>query len=171
MMLEIMRMNKTMLITPLGIIEVFIDDRKYDYEYEPISLDDCCPSLNGRYKIKVSFMPDGKKHTIACRIKDYSPTKEDSINPGERLELKSFYKGKTKLDIGMSGDIGGLEYYGVKNAEFDYENEYLDDGVEYIVLKVTKTKEYIFGCAWIDNYNDDNEVQSWFGADPFMMKQ
>lgn len=32
----------------------------------------------------------------------------------------------------------------------------------------TKTDRYVFGVAWIENVTDDNDVQTWFGADPTM---
>lgn len=49
---------------------------------------------------------------------------------------------------------------------YDYDTEYLDDGVQYVIVENTNATTYVFGIAWIENVTDDNEVQTWFGADP-----
>ena len=49
---------------------------------------------------------------------------------------------------------------------YDYDNEYMGDGVSYLIMKETKTTKYVFGIAWIDNVTRENDVQTWFGADP-----
>lgn len=96
-----------MLTTPLGDIEIYIDDKKIEYGERNIRISDkLCPDIDGRYSIEVNFIPDGKIHAISCRIKDYISSKEDGIESGERLELKSFYRDNTKLSIGMEGDAG-----------------------------------------------------------------
>ena len=149
-----------MLQTPLGEIIVSIDNKPVHYEFSTGSLDKSCPDLNGRYSIAVEFEPDGKPHTISCRIKGHHPNKTDGIETGERLELKSFYKGNTKLSIGMENDDLGFE------SEYDYDTGYLDDGVQYEIRTFTRTRKYIFGLAWILNFTDENENQTCFGADP-----
>lgn len=47
-----------------------------------------------------------------------------------------------------------------------YRNEYMEDGVLYLVMKETKTIKYVFGIAWIENVTTENDVQTWYGADP-----
>ena len=39
--------------------------------------------------------------------------------------------------------------------DYDYENDYLDNGVSYEIFDFTKT--------------DENELQTWFGADPTIL--
>ena len=155
-----------MLTTPLGDIEIYIDDKKIEYVERNIRKPDkLCPAVDGRYSIEVNFLPDGKFHVISCKIKDYISSKEDGIESGERLELKSFYRDNTKLSIGMEGDAG---YYsdGTRASEvYDYDNDYMEDGVSYLILKETKTTKYVFGVAWIEKVTTENDVQMWFGAD------
>lgn len=106
---------------------------------------------------------------ISCKIKNHISTSEDYVETGENLELKSFFKNNIKLSIGMVGDTG-YDVAGERVCNiFDYDNGYLKNGVEYCLLSFTKTKEYKFGIAWIENYTDENEVQTWSGADPFTM--
>ena len=156
-----------MLTTPLGDIEIYIDNKKARYTIRNIGVSEgLCPDIGGRFCIEVLCKPDGKQHTITCRIMNYTPSEHDGIESGERLELKSFYKGKIKLSIGMEGDEG---YYpdGTRVSDiYDYDNEYLKDGVSYLIMEHTKTTKYVFGVAWIENVTTENEVQTWYGADP-----
>jgi hypothetical protein len=46
---------------------------------------------------------------------------------------------------------------------------YLDNGVQFFVLENTKTTDYVFGLAWINEVNDDNDVQTWYGANPILL--
>lgn len=158
------------LKTPLGEIEIFIDNKKIEYDYKKIEINRTCENLNGRYLITIQFIPDGLEHKISCRIKNYNPSIEDEVETGEDLELKSFYYKNIKMSIGMIGDT---EYYSMGERicnSFDYNNDYLKDGVEYVILKITKTEIFDFGIAWIEGYTNENEVQTWYGADPFTFK-
>lgn len=150
-----------MLQTPLGEIVISIDNKPIKYEAKIEPSDKACPDLNGRYSITVEFEPDGNLHTVSCRINGYVPDERDDIETGERLELKSFYSRNTKLSIGMENDDLGLE------SEYDYDTRYLDDGVQYEIRSFTRTRKYVFGLAWILDSTDENENQTWFGADPF----
>ena len=47
---------------------------------------------------------------------------------------------------------------------YNYDVEYLENGMRYVILPITTEKEVIFGVSWMSNYDDDNEVQTWFGA-------
>lgn len=33
-------------------------------------------------------------------------------------------------------------------------------------MRDTKTTKFVFGIAWIDNVTAENDVQTWYGADP-----
>ena len=60
----------------------------------------------------------------------------------------------------MEGDTG---YYpdGTRiNNYYDYDNNYFDNGVSYQILQNTRTNQFVFGIAWIDNPKQDNEVQT-----------
>ncbi|GCA67561.1 hypothetical protein KGMB01110_19970 [Mediterraneibacter butyricigenes] len=156
-----------MLSTPLGDIEIYIDNEKVEYTVKNIGASErLCPDISGRFGIEILYEPDGKQHTISCRIKKYHASSRDEIEPRERLELKSFYRENTKLSIGMEGDAG---YYsdGTRDSDvYDYDNDYMEDGVSYLIMEDTKTTKYVFGIAWIDNVTVENDVQTWYGADP-----
>lgn len=160
-----------MLKTPLGEIQIFIDSNAVDYNFQKLNNSTECQNIDGRYKIEVNYTPDGNQHKIICCIKDYNSSYMDGIESGERLELKSFYRNNTKLSIGMEGDRGCCtnKHQVFNEYGYDYDNEYLNNGVCYLIYEKTKTDKYIFGIAWINNYTDENEVQTWFGADPTLM--
>lgn len=154
------------LATPFGEIEIFIDNKEVEYDYIKIENDKTCENLNGRYLITIFFNPDRLEHKITCRIKNYKPSINDDIETGENLELKSFYSDNIKLSIGMVGNVRDERICSI----FNYDNNYLEDGVEYIIFKTTNTNKYYFGIAWIENYTNENEVQTWYGADPTIIK-
>lgn len=156
-----------MLTTTLGDIEIYADNERVEYIVKNIGASEkLCPDISGRFCIEILYDPDGKQHTISCRIKEYLASSRDGIEPGERLELKSFYRENTKLSIGMDGDAG---YYtdGTRDSDvYDYDNDYMEDGVSYLIMEDTKTTKYVFGIAWLDNVTEENDVQTWYGADP-----
>lgn len=156
-----------MLHTPLGDIEICIDGVKAAYKEQEIAPDRTCPDLGGRYSITVDFKPDGARHCIACRIAGHKPDAKDSVESGEWLECKGFYSESVKISIGMEGNTG---FIGAERiSDYDYDNGYLEDGVQYEILPFTKTRKYVFGIAWIENPNETRDVQTWFGADPTML--
>lgn len=160
------------LKTPLGDIKIYIDGNLIDYKYYKIENEKNCLELSGRYIINVYFEPDGNEHRISCCIGNYKKTSRDEIETGENLELKSFYKDNIKLSIGMEGDTSYSKDLEREVNYYEYDNGYLDNGVEYRLLKHTtkKFKNYTFAIAWIENYNKENEVQTWLGADPTGIK-
>ena len=151
-----------MLKTQLGEIIVSIDDTETEYTAVTVPLDHRCDKLNGRYYICINHENDGKLHTITCRISGYTPSEKDGSEDGENLLLMSFFKGNAKLSIGVEFD-----YY----SKYDYEAVHLQDGMQFRVFPQTKTKYFVFGIAWVDNCNDENEIHTWFGADPTLIER
>lgn len=154
-----------MLFTPLGDIDIRVDGKPIAYELQKVEYDPRCKDLSGRFFALIAFVPDGKRHLISCALKDYAPSIKDGIESGENLMLKSFYRGKVKLSIGMEGDVARCSD-GTRISRYDFDSAYLEHGVQYEIRPETKTSQYVFGIAWIENYDDDNEVQTWLGADP-----
>ena len=153
-----------MIRTPLGDLEIQIDGKSIKYQAALMPIEGAFSELAGRYKIAVSFQPDGKSHTIACKIKDYTPSPLDEEEGGENLECKSFYHDSTKLSLGMEGDMCFLN--GQRMSDYDYDNDLLPDGVQYRILPSTQTAGYRFGVAWITGCTEDTAIQTWLGADP-----
>ena len=149
-----------MLKTPLGEIIVSIDETETEYTAAAAPLDHRCNKLNGRYYICIEHENDSKPHTITCRISGYTLNEKDGAEDGEDLLLMSFFKGSAKLSIGVEFDYCG---------KYDYDAVHLQDGMQFRVFPQTKTKYFVFGIAWIDDCDDENEIHTWFGADPTLM--
>ena len=162
------------LITPFGEIEIKIDGKAIPYvALEGKKIESLCPDILGRYQIEIHFKPDGKKHEISCT---FTPNNDINRTPesGEDIECQGFYNSKRyKMSIGLlceSGSIGGVRF----SDKYDYDADYLENGMSYIILEETKTESYTFGIAWIDNvgWDDpidderDRDVETWYASDP-----
>lgn len=163
-------MNK--LITPFGEIQILIDGIPVPYAAkEGRKYDGLCSNVLGRYQIKISFVPDGKEHQIAC-IFNPSGLYERMTESGEYLECQSFYNSERyKMSIGLEFDEGDEEWI---HNKYDYDIAYLENGMAYRIESNTKTTEYVFGICWIDDVGwddpiengNDRGIETWFGADP-----
>lgn len=161
------------IVTPLGKIHIAIDGKDLLYNFEQLEpAEKLCAGINGRFKIAVKFVPDGKAHKIECTFPKVDFIRyEHSSESGERLECNSFYRGNAKLSIGIESDAGYIDgNIRVSETGYDYDSEYLDNGIAYVILPNTKTEKYVFGICWIDECTVENDVQTWFGADPTLMK-
>lgn len=156
------REQNNMIITPAGEIEIFLDGNIIEYSASSAEVTSICGNLDGRYAIRVKFDPDRNAHIISCCIANYFPSEQDGIESGEMLELKSFYTNKSKVSIGM--EAGYINKQRINT--YDYNVGYLNNGVYYEVLPETQTREYVFGIAWLNTSTDENDVQTWLGADP-----
>ena len=163
-----------MLLTPFGEIRILIDEESVSFiAQEGGKLDVLCPHVLGRYQIEVRLIPDGKEHTIACIFESdclYQRTPES----GERLECQSFYNDtRFKMSIGLECEAGYIDGVRATN-EYDYDADYLKNGMSFLIDANTRTEHYTFGIAWIDNVGWDDpiddsnnrDVETWYGADP-----
>ena len=151
-----------MLRTPLGEIEVLLDGIPTEYHAEEIALGRACSELKGRFLITVEMPPDTRERRVSCCLRQHVPAENDCIEAGRNLEAKSFYKGRGKLTIAMEGDVGHEELY---------RAEYLPGGVQYRLYPSAKSITLDFGIAWLDALTNENELQTWIGADPSALHQ
>ena len=77
------------------------------------------------------------------------------------------------MSIGLECEAGFAG--GVRASDgYDYDACYLKNGISYLVFPGTKTEQYVFGIAWIDDigWNDPvhclrkRGIETWYGADP-----
>lgn len=175
------------LMTPFGEIDIKIDGEAIKYksisgrksitlmnESGPITKD--LSDLLGRYQIVVEFIPDGKIHELSCTIGKTDQVKGRELESSERLSLLSFYsQQRESLAIGLYGEPWTYYRGELIDSGFDYDIQYLEYGLSYVILEETKTTEYLFGIAWIDDLAYDapltdewsnRDIQTFFGADP-----
>lgn len=160
------------LATPFGDIDVLIDEKPIPYTVQKGSANDVVwPNIRHRYQIVILFIPDGKEHSLSCV---FSPNCSYDRTPesGECLECQSFYSPqRIKMSIGIECETGYSDGKRVSD-KYDYDADYLDNGMVYRILSDTKTERYVFGIAWIDDVGRDDKVdnnrgvQTWFAADP-----
>lgn len=169
------------LVTPLGEITVWINDKEIPYTFEKCENDTTCKELDGRYSIEVAFQPDGKEHFVSCCLHNcvpINPSRED----GERLECMSYYNSDEtiKVSIGMFADT--CYYYNkkgklVRDSEFDYDTDCEQrDGCyrsSYQLLPDTETNRFWFGIAWLCHCTKKNDHHTWYGVETWyeMMKK
>lgn len=169
----------TELWTPLGIVNVELDGTPIPFiltQLEPLEY--TSPDIAGRYRIDVGFIPDGKEHFLSCSLHPNQPVSGGSES-GENLECGGYYNKdeSIKVSIGLHADGGYYWKNGkqIRNESFDYDAEIVQRGSvfhnEYITLPSTKTSHYVFGVCWILDCDNEREVQTWYGADPWIMLQ
>lgn len=135
-----------MIQTPLGTIEITKDGKSADCTIRRVRNDNLCPELNGRFAVLIDYIPDGQEHTVSCGIKGFRESKSDFIEPDERVDIKSFCRGTTKLSIGLFSDIPD-EWDKTPDDIMDYWTEYLKNGVQYHIRAGAEQAIYPFGIA------------------------
>ena len=74
------------MTTPLGDIEICIDGKTIKYTAQNMGvMDRLCLDVDGRFCIKVEFVPDGERHTISCIIKSHIPSEIGRASCRERV--------------------------------------------------------------------------------------
>ncbi len=156
-----------MLETPFGVVNIYIDKQCIEnYTIKELPLTSPCFNVDGRYCITVDFKPDGKKHTIFCKIENYTSSDDDGIESGENLVGMGFYKNGGKLSIGIESDTWYLD--GKRYSRYDYDCSYSENGyVAFEILEFTKSEKFIFGIAWKEEC-DEQDAGTWYASDPTM---
>lgn len=158
------------LSTPFGEISILIDDIEIEYSFKKLKAFKNCLNVDGRYIIEIDFKPDGKEHNISCVFEMGLKDMETDFESGENLECQAFCFNDIKMSIGLEGDNWYDPDTNKRESNFDFDVDYLNNGMAYLILPFTKTEKYLFGLSWIQPYNEKNDAQTWFGADPFYYK-
>ena len=164
------------LETLFGDIEIQIDGVPAPYTAKRLpSIEVLCPDVTDRYVIVVRFQPDGLEHRISCV---FSPICKYNRGPesGEFMECQGFYNDdRIKMSIGAFTDCVFIDDKVQPMVYDDFDVDYLENGMSYVVLPHTRTNHYEFTIAWIDGVDwhdeDDSEsrkrdTQVWYAADP-----
>lgn len=151
-----------MLLTPLGNIKVLVNNEEVEFTASKLGdLHFPSPDLKGRFLIEYDYKNALKNQTIKCCIPSIEV--EGEVESGEKLEAISFYKEDIKLTIGV--DCEFTDY----PKDIDFSGEYLRDGIQYKTFPTTADKKFRFGVCWIQPCTEENDHQTWFGADPGLM--
>lgn len=147
--------------TPFGKIKALFDG-------QPMAFSKICvdpdkryfPHVDKVYRIIINIEPDGKEHTLEFLLVDCEV--EGEPETGERLEAVSFYLGRGKITLGCYASFGDYKDY-----DFDFGGDLKKNGIEISIFPTTATKQFFFGVSWVKRCTKENDVQTWFGADPF----
>lgn len=151
-----------MLLTPLGAIKLFVNEEEMGFTAKKLNLDRRCPDVNGRYLIQYDYKSEIKNQVIKCCIPSIDV--KGDIESGEKLEAISFYQNDIKLTIGVEGEFTEFP------RDIDYSGDYLSNGIQYETYYTTANRKFYFGVCWIHPLTEENDVQTWFGADPTLMQ-
>ena len=148
------------LYTPMGFVELLMDGRPVSFLDLSIDPDEKrFPDVDATHRLAYEYEADGRSHTLHFRIKDCKL--EANPETGELLEAVSFYKENEKITLGCTASFGDYEDYNL-----DYDGSICGDGMELYIAATTKSQTFKFGVCWIKECTDENDVQTWYGADP-----
>ena len=148
-----------MLVTPFGNVRLELDNEEISFETQKIEPNrKNFPDVEG-YLLRWKYEKDCIRHLLQCVI-DCEST-EVREEGGERLEMTSVYREGGKLSIGVEAEFSNLPVY-----EYDYNGRNLSNGIEIEILPKTETQYFIFGVAWLKKCSEENDIQTWFAADP-----
>lgn len=140
------------LMTPLGEIQIYIDDIRSDYEYEPYcnqkirSLRERV--LAGSYRIVIS-----KKdwQTIRCVVSPCDPKIPNRGSSGERYLCSEFVKENVVVTIGAGDEIP------------EFVTNQIRYGMEYV--RRTPVDKVMFGVAWATDYEGEFDIRTQLATD------
>ncbi len=139
------------ILTPLGEIQIYIDNVRSDYEVEPYNCNTrsvCEKPLTGSYRIIVSAK---EWQTIRCVVSLCDTEIPNEGASGERYLYSEFVKGNIVLTIG-AGD---------ENPAFDTNR--VPYGVEYV--RKTPIDKVMFGVAWATDYEGQFDIRTQLATD------
>lgn len=152
--------SEIVLATPVGSVELLLDGEQVSFRSFSIEPNEkWFPDVDETYRLMYDFVSDGKSHILYFRIKECKL--EANPETGELLEAVSFYKEKCKITLGCIASFGDCEDY-----DLDYDGRLCDDGMKIYISETTKSQTFKFGVCWIKECTDENDVQTWYGADP-----
>ena len=139
------------LLTPLGEIQIYIDDIGSDYEYEKYSKDIRSlrkQPVEGSYRITITKT---NWKTIRCVVSLYDTEIPNSGDSGERYLCSEFVKDNIILTIGAGDD----------HPAFDTRQ--IRYGMEYVQKK--PIDKVMFGVAWATDYEGQFDIRTQLATD------
>lgn len=149
-----------LLNTPFGNVRLLVDEKPMLYKIEQFSLvSTLFPDIQARFKISFDYDQKKPAKSIKCFIENTSA--DTWIESGERLEAIAFYNDSTKLTLGVNCSFGDAKRY-----DFDFDGQYIKDGIECLLSETTVSQLFVFAISWIDPLTENNDVQTWYASDP-----
>lgn len=153
-----------MLATPFGKINILLDGIPVLYIENKAADDRHTSQVDGAYLLRYEYKADGMAHRLCCVLS--GDIESSSFEGGERLEMTSMYCGNGKLSIGVEGD-----FCVPKTFAYDYDGSNLHNGIELLLFAETRSQSVVFGVAWLNRVTKENDIETWFAADPTITKE
>ena len=153
-----------MLKTPFGNIRIFLDKKEVEFNFSKIQNSKSFLKTETyllKYEFKKEKVDKINKHFLKC-ILETNFEYESYVETGERLEAISFEINEGKQTIGTTYGLFMAEVDGNNN---DFDVEYLENGIEIVILEKTRNQIFSFGVSFLENVNVENEIQTWFAVD------
>lgn len=147
------------LHTPFGDVVMQLDGISVEGKLQRTAPNPRWPEVREAYLLHYDYRSDQRAHGLTCLFQGAFQT--GGIESGERLELYSMYCGGGRLSIGVEGDFSDRCGYG-----YDFLGEYCENGLSIHLLPETRDRRFSFGVAWLESCTKENDVQTWFMADP-----
>ena len=139
-----------MIMTPIGCLEIKIDDIPYLYEYVPLPTQFVNFSVLQRYQI---IIPIKRKKSVLIILHPQCDDVSEGIDSGENLYAISFTKNNLNIEIGMEGDVEGINYLKIKN------------GCCLAIPSACQQSHLKINIAWKYKENEF-DASVWFAVDP-----
>lgn len=158
-----------MLETPIGKIEIYLDDIEVNFKTKQV-YNELFTDVT-TYHLTYKYNHDNKNHALKCILCDADI--EGYSEGGESIETIAFdsLNPCVRLSIGIDGEFFWYEVNGDGKLEAcdyftcKYDGSHLSNGLE-IYIKNGNIEDFIFSVAWMYNYNDENSHHTWYMADP-----
>jgi len=143
-----------MLNTPLGNVKVIVNGEEEKLEIHSLLKSKANFTVDSRYQVSLEWIEKGNVIDCILNIENDSYI-ASGIESGEELALISFYKGNTKLSIGVIGDKKGIKY------------EYLQNGIRMTVFESQSSSFMPMNIAWLSMSDSElKDIYCWLAADP-----
>lgn len=152
------------LTTPYGDVTLYYDDEAAKFIYR--SLDPhprYFPNVNATHRLSFTFTPDGKEHRLRIVLEGKGYV--GGANPGDRFEAITFNEEGGEITIGCEASFGCEVEDG-----YDFYRTMLRNGIEIDITPEIKQREFIFGVCWMTEFSDEYDCETWYGADPTIVR-
>ena len=143
---------------------MFLDKKEVEFNFSKIQNSKSflkTETYSLKYEFKKEKVDKINKHFLKC-ILETNFEYESYVETGGRLEAISFEINEGKQTIGTTSGLFMAEVDGNNN---DFDVEYLENGIEIVILEKTRNQIFSFGVSFLENVNVENEIQTWFAAD------
>ena len=143
---------------------MFLDKKEVEFNFSKIQNSKSflkTETYSLKYEFKKEKVDKINKHFLKC-ILETNFEYESYVETGERLEAISFEINEGKQTIGTTYGLFMAEVDGNNN---DFDVEYLENGIEIVILEKTRNQIFSFGVSFLENVNVENEIQTWFAVD------